>query len=306
MFRLSRTATGLLPTLRWSRSLITTSPLPTTKLPYHGVLVEDAASLFQDASSLEVEQALNSSIDHWRSRGLKSVWLRLPAAACAVVPAAAACGFDFHHARGGECVMKLWLQPDQEDKIPSFTTHQVGCAGFVLNDRDELLVIKEWADDPHYDPLKSELPAERVPSANWKLPGGMLELGESFSEACTREVQEETGVAASFESILGFWNRHGLQPWGQSDFYVVCQLRASNDAIQIDPVEVSSAEWQSLEQVRSHSHPLMTHIISTLFSDDNGQLHEPLKPSAELIEGSVAWPNRPGFPTYMPRARRPD
>jgi len=38
----------------------------------------------------------------------------------------------------------------------------------------------------------------------WKLPGGLVETGESIQEAAIREVWEETGIKTKFVSILGF------------------------------------------------------------------------------------------------------
>jgi len=38
----------------------------------------------------------------------------------------------------------------------------------------------------------------------WKLPGGLVENGESIEQAAIREVWEETGVKTKFVSILGF------------------------------------------------------------------------------------------------------
>lgn len=50
----------------------------------------------------------------------------------------------------------------------------------VLNDKNEVLVIKEQ---------------DKTYGQKWKLPGGLVEGGEDFGEACEREVWEETGVS---------------------------------------------------------------------------------------------------------------
>ena len=57
----------------------------------------------------------------------------------------------------------------------------------------------------------------------WKLPGGMVETGESIQEAAIREVWEETGVKTKFVSIIGF--RELIKyTWGQPDLYFICLL----------------------------------------------------------------------------------
>ena len=68
----------------------------------------------------------------------------------------------------------------------------------------------------------------------WKLPGGLVEAGESIEQAVVREVWEETGVKAKFTSILGF--RELLQyQWGQQDLYFACLLQTedNNETINI-------------------------------------------------------------------------
>jgi 8-oxo-dGTP pyrophosphatase MutT (NUDIX family) len=44
--------------------------------------------------------------------------------------------------------------------------------------------------------------------ANWNLPGGTLDPGESFEQAAVREVIEETGVDLSHASLLPMLSRN--------------------------------------------------------------------------------------------------
>ncbi len=53
----------------------------------------------------------------------------------------------------------------------------VGCSAAVLDStRQKMLLIR------------------RADSGRWAVPGGYMEPGESFTEACAREVLEETGI----------------------------------------------------------------------------------------------------------------
>lgn len=38
--------------------------------------------------------------------------------------------------------------------------------------------------------------------AQWKLPGGLADLGEDLGECASREVWEETGVETDFDSLV--------------------------------------------------------------------------------------------------------
>lgn len=66
----------------------------------------------------------------------------------------------------------------------------------------------------------------------WKLPGGLVESGESIEAASIREVWEETGVKCKFDSIVGFRELQKYQ-WDQADLYFVCLLQSLDDTIEI-------------------------------------------------------------------------
>lgn len=68
--------------------------------------------------------------------------------------------------------------------MPSYASHYIGVGGLVLSkDKKKLLMIQE---------------VKPIIEGLWKLPGGLVETGESLQEACIREVWEETGVKTSF------------------------------------------------------------------------------------------------------------
>lgn len=179
---------------------------------------------------------------------------------------------------------------------------EVGAAGFVLNADRELLVVKEWRDNGN---------GKLEPGVQWKLPGGLLDRGESFGDGVTREVYEETGVRTAFRSVLAFWHRHGLI-WGQSDLYFVARLEALDSSRELhpQPCEISAARWMPLDEfVRTQEHPLILAIVRKLYAlerrEDEGapagaESNEPL---VELLEEPVQFPGRPPYPTYFPTRR---
>lgn len=73
-------------------------------------------------------------------------------------------------------MLTMWL-PDvtiDSNKLPNYASHYMGVGGLVINERNEMLVITERYA---FDDVK-----------RWKLPGGLVDAGESIADAAVREV----------------------------------------------------------------------------------------------------------------------
>ena len=69
----------------------------------------------------------------------------------------------------------------------------VGCSASIFNVSGEKVLL-----------------IRRKDNNNWAVPGGYMEAGESFSEACKREVWEETGLAVNVNRLIGIYTSPNL------------------------------------------------------------------------------------------------
>lgn len=136
--------------------------------------------------------------------------------------------------------MNKWLDESLPNHLPGFCTHQVGAGGFILStDKKKILCIQE------HNSLMPGL---------WKLPGGLVDAGESLEQGILREIQEETGVKARFKSVLSFRDIQGQPPFGISDLYFICLLEAESDEINVPEIaaktEIMSCEWKAPSEIQ--------------------------------------------------------
>ncbi|XP_064613260.1 uncharacterized protein LOC135477040 [Liolophura sinensis] len=183
------------------------------------------------ADTEDFQYKLKGSLDAWKSSGIRGVSVKIPTKQCSVVSVCAEFDFEFHHAQPGYVMMNRWLLEDEPSQLPEYANQYMGAGGFVVNDRQQLLVVKEkFTKNPH-----------------WKLPGGHVNKGEDITEACQREVLEETGVPCQFVSILSFRHQHGYR-FGCSDVYFVCLMRPISEEINACEKEIADCQWMNLRE----------------------------------------------------------
>jgi 8-oxo-dGTP pyrophosphatase MutT (NUDIX family) len=159
------------------------------------------------------------------------------------------------------------VPPFEPSMIPAYATHSLGIGCAVFNSLGQILVIQERFAHPTLPDF-------------WKLPGGAVDAGEELPQAAVREVSEETGVACTFRSLIGFRHLTNYR-FGTGDLYFIatCTVDESSGipAPIPQPEEVSAAEWWDLQEF------LVFH--STRWMQD--LVREPL-----LQEWQKAYPNR--------------
>ena len=77
---------------------------------------------------------------------------------------------------------------DLRKKVGKELVMTVGCGVLVENQEGKVLLQK------------------RSDTGEWCVPGGALELGETYAEAATREVREEVGIEVSDLKLFGLYS----------------------------------------------------------------------------------------------------
>lgn len=190
------------------------------------------------------ESRLSVSIAHWKEKGARGVWIKVPKSKADLIPVCVNNSFDFHHAepemRGsksdeeGYVMMTRWLPTSEESPLPPNASTQIGIGSVVCSPSGKVLLVQEGA---------GHLKGKNV----WKIPTGLLEAGEDIADGAEREVFEETNVKAVFEKVVGFRHMHNVS-FGKSDLFFVCILRCSEEEardgnLQLQKSEIAAAKW---------------------------------------------------------------
>lgn len=176
-------------------------------------------------------ERLRLSLDAWRGDGRRLAWVDVPLHRAELIPVATQLGFVFHHADEQDAMLVCRLV--EGAFVPLHATHYIGIGGVVINDRQELLVVCERH--------------RRTAAPYYKLPGGALLPGEHLVDAVLREVLEETGVRAKFESLVCFRHWHGYR-YGKSDIYFVGRLSPLSYDVTMQVDEIEECLWMPIEE----------------------------------------------------------
>ena len=198
--------------------------------PYGGINITLTIERAWDGTAFDA--ALASSLIAWRSAGKRGAWLTVPAALSSLVPYALARGFVYHHAECDHVVLCSWLpDPTGPSPLPTGCTHQVGVGALVVNENNEILLVREATG-----------PAARP--GLWKIPTGLVNAGEELCDAVVRECLEETGIDSIFEKVLVARHGHKML-FGKSDLFFVCLLRPrlANPPFVLQASEIAEARW---------------------------------------------------------------
>lgn len=238
---------------------------------YQGLIVDPLSLPTGNNAEERFGRMLDASLIRWKESSYRGIWLTLLRQDhTRLIPVACDRGFEFHHAEQEYLMMTKWLPEDVPSTLPPNASHQVGVGVFVYDAKSSrVLAVQE-----RNGPLKGK--------GVWKMPTGLVNVGEDITEAAVREVKEETGCDVSFSSVLALRQSHGFA-FGKSDlfFVVACTPILPDGAIRIDDIalspqesEIEVCEWMPLEEFCSvefmQSRPLYRQIMNTCYAYAKG------------------------------------
>ena len=180
----------------------------------------------------EFEAALEATLKRFREEKVKGIFLDIHMDKYQLIGVLKKHQFTPHHTLDDIISFKAWI-PEGKCRLPSFSTHYAGVGGLVIDfESRKALVIKEKSGTDTF---------------SWKIPGGLVDAGEYFSEAVEREVWEETGIKAKFKGVLAQREKKNYY-FGRNDVYTICLLIPDSVEIHKCEYEVATCEWKPVDE----------------------------------------------------------
>ena len=182
--------------------------------------------------------ALIDAEKSWKLSKYRAIWFHIPLPLSKFIPILAESHFKYHHAKGDDAVMYKFICDTEIDNIPKYPFTNIGVGAVVIDSQNRVLVVKE----------KYPLGVKKL----WKFPGGSADQGEDIGETAEREVFEETGIRATFHSILTL--KHWHEYLFGSDIFITCAMTVDEtepNALQLKKCnqEMEDVAWIDVKQV---------------------------------------------------------
>ncbi|KAL7142880.1 hypothetical protein ABFS83_08G154400 [Erythranthe nasuta] len=252
-----------------NRSPMSSSPEKSSVLKADRVLLEgvndDHGGVIVEITNVPLDplvfsSLLRASLSHWRQLGKKGIWIKIPIELVNLVELTVKEGFYFHHAEPKYLMLVNWL-PSTANTLPANASHRVGIGAFVLNDKNEVLVVQEKS-------------GKFRGTGVWKFPTGVVDEGEDICDAAVREVKEETGIDSKFVEVLAFRQSHQSY-FEKSDLFFVCMLEPLSEKVQPQESEIEAAQWMPYEEYVAQpfvqNHQLLRKIGEICTAKKNGE-----------------------------------
>ncbi len=116
--------------------------------------------------------------------------------------------------------------------VKEYPTVKVDVRGFVLNEKNEILMAKESVD------------------GKWTIPGGWADIGDTPSEAVIKEIKEETGLDAEIVRLLAIYDKrcheHPPEPYYIYKLMFFCKISGGDLAHGFD---MQGADFFSMDSL---------------------------------------------------------
>ena len=112
----------------------------------------------------------------------------------------------------------------------------------MILDGDRVLLVQRGQE-----PLKGE----------WSLPGGAVEIGETFEAALAREVREETSLDVLVGPVVEVLDSIRRDAGGRAEYHYViidcaCRVRAGTPSVAIRGTDADDVRWVAVGELEDY------------------------------------------------------